>query len=121
MVDTMTRDDERQAVAAVIRDGLSRRRGAKSELAHELGISPATVSKWVQGHTIPEVSRWGQVEELLELEAGSLARAAGIGVEDEAGLLRQEVGELRLELESFMGRVLELLGDDTDEGDARRA
>jgi transcriptional regulator with XRE-family HTH domain len=53
-------------------------RGSQTSIARELGVAVTTVNKWAQGHNVPEPSRWQDVERLLGMPEGSLARAAGI-------------------------------------------
>lgn len=109
----MNQEHERAAVATVIRDGLERQgRGSKARLAAELDVSPATVTKWVQGHTIPELSRWHEIETALDLGRGELAQAAGINPEGEAVELRREVGELRAAVENLSRDLRRLLPDE---------
>lgn len=52
-------------------------RGAKSALAKALGVSPATVTKWVRNEINPEAERWPAIEAALGLAPGTLSRAAG--------------------------------------------
>jgi len=52
-------------------------RGEQSRIADALLIRAQTVNKWAKGYNVPEPERWAQLEELLHLEPGALAAAAG--------------------------------------------
>jgi transcriptional regulator with XRE-family HTH domain len=53
-------------------------RGTQAQVAAALNLPAPTINKWAQGHTIPEPHRWPDLERLLNLPDGTLARASGI-------------------------------------------
>ncbi len=53
-------------------------RGAKMGLAQAVGVTPATITKWVQGHTSPDPDKWTAIEQFLEMQPGDLRVAAGL-------------------------------------------
>lgn len=82
----------------VIHDLISDRthaRRAKSELARAVGVSPATVTKWVDGGTCPEPDRWPAIEVALGYEPGTFANESGLGLRiDRDGATRVTVAEV---------------------------
>lgn len=48
-------------------------RGSQSRIADELGVRVQTVNKWAKGYNIPEPQHWRQLEQLLDLPAGTFA------------------------------------------------
>jgi DNA-binding transcriptional regulator YdaS (Cro superfamily) len=53
-------------------------RGAQARLVEVLDVPTSTVSNWARGLNAPEPYRWTAIEEALKIEAGTLARAAGV-------------------------------------------
>lgn len=51
-------------------------RGAQTRLAAELGVSAATVSRWIRHQSCPDPNRWPAIEDALGLPRGQLAREA---------------------------------------------
>ena len=65
-------------VSAAIAEAVAQRGyGAKVALAHAVGVTPQTVSKWVSGQTSPTPDRWDAIEEALALARGELASRSG--------------------------------------------
>lgn len=70
-------------VANLLTKAIERRGyGARSALADAVGVRPATVTKWLQGQTVPSPELRGPIEEHLGLEPGAIdacAEASGDG------------------------------------------
>jgi uncharacterized coiled-coil protein SlyX len=65
-------------VSALIEAGPT---GTKSSLARALGVSPATITKYVNKHNAPGPDKWGIIEKFFALEPGAIAMAAGLDPE----------------------------------------
>lgn len=110
MNESMTSDARRHAVATLIREGVDRRgRGARAALGRRCDVSAATVTKWVDGHTIPDPDRWSEIEDELGLEVASIAQAAGVDLSAPVATLRAELDELSTRLDSLGDEILGLL------------
>jgi transcriptional regulator with XRE-family HTH domain len=94
--------------------GALKMRGKQQRLVEALGVPKSTVSNWARGLNAPEPQRWSAIEEALDLEPGSLARAAGVVMqpadaldrwaEMEATIRRQgdEIRQLREAVEQLL-------------------
>lgn len=81
-------------VATAIDDALTAQgRGSRTRLASALKVSNATVSKWSQGQTTPDIERWGELEDYFGWPQGHLAKLSGLPVVRSVF----EVGDLRFE------------------------
>jgi transcriptional regulator with XRE-family HTH domain len=111
-------------LATVIAEALQRQgRGSKAALAAALGVTPSSVSRWATGEDTPDMTRWPRIEEVLNLDAGTFARA--LGISDTEVSLRQELSELAAKVDMLQAAVEQLeahlgrgLGGDT--GDKRK-
>ncbi len=111
-------------LATVIAEALQRQgRGSKAALATALGVTPSSVSRWATGEDTPDMSRWPRIEEVLNLDAGTFARA--LGISDTEVSLRQELSDLAAKVDMLQAAVEQLeahlgrgLGGDT--GDERK-
>jgi len=72
--------DQRQAFAKELRQALEHSRMSGRALARSLKLSQGGVAHWLRGTTAPRPATVGQVERLLELEPGTLARLLGYTV-----------------------------------------
>lgn len=125
MHEGMTSDARRHAVATLIREGVDRRgRGARAALGRRCDVSAATVTKWVDGHTLPDPDRWPEIEDELGLEATSIAQAAGVDLAAPVATLRAEIAELSERLDDLgdqilglLRRVVDLVGGEEPTGD----
>jgi hypothetical protein len=114
-------DETRARVAELIGDALDRAgRGSRARLAETTGVTAATITKWTQGHTVPEVSKWQAIEAALDLDPGSLAQAAGFDVTESVVSLRSELVAIRESVETLgdeirrlLGELLEVVAEDT--------
>jgi hypothetical protein len=57
-----------------LREAVRRSGRSAAWLAHETGINPATISRWMQGHTEPQALYAERVAAALGVEAGWLLR-----------------------------------------------
>lgn len=111
-------------LATVIAEALQRQgRGSKAALAAALGVTPSSVSRWATGEDTPDMTRWPRIEEVLNLDAGTFARA--LGISDTEVSLRQELSDLSAKVDMLQAAVEQLeahlgrgLGGDT--GDKRK-
>jgi transcriptional regulator with XRE-family HTH domain len=111
-------------LATVIAEALQRQgRGSKAALAASLGVTPSSVSRWATGEDTPDMTRWPRIEEVLNLDAGTFARA--LGISDTEVSLRQELSDLSAKVDMLQAAVEQLeahlgrgLGGDT--GDKRK-
>jgi transcriptional regulator with XRE-family HTH domain len=69
--------DQRFAFAQTLRTALTEARVSGRSLAEALGLSPASVSKWLMGKTVPSPDTLARAEKLVGLEPGSLSRPLG--------------------------------------------
>ncbi|MGH2717824.1 MAG: helix-turn-helix domain-containing protein [Actinomycetota bacterium] len=46
-------------------------------LAASIGVTPATVSKWLRGKSVPAPDTLARVEELIDIEPGSISQTLG--------------------------------------------
>lgn len=66
-------------VGAVIAAALDAKpRGFARELAETMGVTPASVSRWRKGKSLPDMSRWEDLEKALGLGRGRLSAEAGL-------------------------------------------
>lgn len=80
-------------VANALNDALTAQgRGSRTKLAQAMRVSNATVSKWAQGQTTPEIERWGELEQYFDWPAGHLARLSGLPITSST----VEIGGLQL-------------------------
>lgn len=108
-------ENTRDRVAAIIGGALDRTgRGARARLAEACAVSPATVTKWTAGHTIPEPGKWSTIEQELDLDPGSIAQAAGFDVTESVVSLRAEVVAIRERVEEIGAELRDLLRDVLD-------
>jgi len=84
---------EPKEIGARIKDARNRRGWTQLAFALEADVSPSTVQRWESGQ-LPPVRELMRIAELLEVEPEQLVEAPPTG-EDQLGLLREEVGELR--------------------------
>jgi transcriptional regulator with XRE-family HTH domain len=114
-------DETRARVADLIGDSLDRAgRGSRARLAKATGVTAATITKWTQRHTVPEITKWQAIEAELDLEPGSIAQAAGFDVTEsvvslrsELAAIRESVEELGDEIRRLLGELLEVVSEDT--------
>jgi transcriptional regulator with XRE-family HTH domain len=69
--------DQRFAFAHTLRTALTEARVSGRSLAEALGLSPASVSKWLMGKTTPGPDTLARAEKVVGLEPGSLSRPLG--------------------------------------------
>jgi transcriptional regulator with XRE-family HTH domain len=72
--------DQRQAFAKALRQALEDSRMSGRALARSLNLSQGGIAHWLRGTTAPKPDRVAQVERLLGLEPGTLARPLGYAV-----------------------------------------
>jgi len=110
----------RERVASIIGDAVNRSgRGSRARLAEACEVTAATVTKWTQGHTIPEPAKWPTIESELDLEPGAIATACGFDVTESVVSLRSELHTIRLrveeigeELRGLLRQVLDVVSED---------
>jgi len=85
-------------------------RGTQTRLAAALGVTVQTVNKWRQGQNMPEPERWSEIEVLLELPAGALARAAGIRSTQPTDDIVAEIRAIHVELRRLGDAFEQLAG-----------
>jgi transcriptional regulator with XRE-family HTH domain len=94
-------------LASVIAEALqSQGRGSKAALAAALGVTPSSVSRWATGEDTPDMTRWPRIEEVLNLDAGTFARA--LGISDTEVSLRQELSDLSGKVDMLQAAVKQL-------------
>jgi len=94
-------------LATVIAEALQRQgRGSKAALAAALGVTPSSVSRWATGEDTPDMTRWPRIEEVLNLDAGTFARA--LGISDTEVSLRQELSDLAAKVDMLQAAVEQL-------------
>jgi transcriptional regulator with XRE-family HTH domain len=94
-------------LATVIAEALQRQgRGSKAALATALGVTPSSVSRWATGEDTPDMTRWPRIEEVLNLDAGTFARA--LGISDTEVSLRQELSDLAAKVDMLQAAVEQL-------------
>ncbi len=96
-----------KTLASVIAEALQRQgRGSKAALAAALGVTPSSVSRWATGEDTPDMTRWPRIEEVLNLDAGTFARA--LGISDTEVSLRQELSDLSAKVDMLQAAVEQL-------------
>jgi transcriptional regulator with XRE-family HTH domain len=73
----VTTNEQRDAFRQAVRHARRERGWSQRKLAEALGVSHSTVSFWEQGKTLPEPANVIDLERVLELESGALARLLG--------------------------------------------
>ena len=81
----MATAEQRRAFREALQQALDDARMSARGLARALGMSPASVSKWVREKTTPAPDTVARAEKLLEVEPGTLSRPLGYVVIDEPG------------------------------------
>lgn len=83
----------------------------QQDLADVLDVAGATVSRWQSGESTPSPDLWPRVEQALDLEAGTLSRAAFDAVTpsggDELSAQVEMLGDLVVQLEKQQARHVE--------------
>ncbi len=79
----MTTAEQRKAFGEALRQALEDARMSGRTLARELGLAPASVSKWLRGKTTPPPETVAQAERCLSVGPGTLSRPLGYVVVDE--------------------------------------
>jgi transcriptional regulator with XRE-family HTH domain len=80
--------EQRSAFREALQQALDDARMSARGLARALGMSPASVSKWIREKTTPAPDTVARAEKLLEVEPGTLSRPLGYVVIDEPGDMR---------------------------------
>ena len=73
----MTTSEQQQAFRQALAHARQKRGWSQRELARAIGLSQSTVSYWEQGKSLPEPANVVELERVLELESGTLARLLG--------------------------------------------
>jgi transcriptional regulator with XRE-family HTH domain len=80
-VKTVTSDpgvERRRAFGQALRDAIAIRKMTQDEVSSAIGITQSAISAWVNGKSAPgDIDTVYQVEQLLELPTGHLARLLG--------------------------------------------
>jgi transcriptional regulator with XRE-family HTH domain len=102
----VTSSEQRQAFRQALTHARQKRGWSQRELARALRLSQSTVSYWEQGKSLPEPANVVELERVLELESGALARLLGYMP---AATMRRE-----------MATVLDAIMADPDLGERER-
>lgn len=99
-------------LGALLGEAIQLRFGDQASFAECVGVSQASVSRWVRGHSAPEFGRWLQLEEALGLESGAIGAAvtAEAPADEVVDSMRVQVAELTGLVESLIERVRVLEG-----------
>lgn len=89
-------------------------RGSRARLAEACSVTAATITKWTQGHTAPDPSKWAAIETELDLDPGTLATAAGFDVTESVVSLRHELASIRERVEELGDELRALLREILD-------
>jgi transcriptional regulator with XRE-family HTH domain len=73
----VTSSQQQQAFRQALAHARQERGWSQRELAREMGLSQSAVSYWEQGKSLPEPFNVVELERVLELESGTLARLLG--------------------------------------------
>jgi transcriptional regulator with XRE-family HTH domain len=102
----VTSNEQQQAFRQALTHVRQERGWSQRELARMLGLSQSTVSYWEQGKSLPEPANVVELERVLKLESGTLARLLGYMP---AATMRRE-----------MSTVLDAIMADPDLGERER-
>lgn len=73
----MTTAEQRKAFGEALRQALDSARMSGRGLAREMGLAPASVSKWLRGKTTPPPETVARAERCLSVSPGTLSRLLG--------------------------------------------
>ncbi len=79
----MTTAEQRKAFGEALRQALDDARVSGRQLARDLELAPASVSKWLRGKTTPPPETVARVERSLSVSPGTLSRPLGYLLVDE--------------------------------------
>jgi len=79
----VTTAEQRKAFGEALRQALDDARMSGRQLARDLELAPASVSKWLRGKTTPPPETVARVERSLNVTTGTLSRPLGYLLIDE--------------------------------------